>query len=180
MANRQDNNDSGPNPLLIFAILSGILVIVVMIVFVVIVIGGVTSTNKSPSSPDPYSVSTRPLPNVTNAGALLPKQLGKFQRGALTGTLDDYKATYKNGDYQIEISGSQAISVPLAKALVNTALKADSAAAIVQRQVNSDPSYYLTNSQGAIHYVWSHYRWFFDVKANSQAALDEFMKVFQY
>jgi hypothetical protein len=180
MANRQDNDDSGPNPLLIFAILSAILVLIVMIVFVVVIISATSSTNKLSATNGPYNVAVRPIPNVSNTTALLPKQLDKFQRGALTGTIDNFKATYKNGDYQIDISGSQAISVILAQSYVNSALQKDGAAAMVQRQQNSDPSYYLTTGTGAVHFVWSHYRWFFDVKANSQAALDEFMKVFKY
>lgn len=182
MTNRRDDDDSGLNPLLIFAILSGILVLIVMVVFVIVIIAAAssTSTSRVATTNGPYNIAARPLPSVPNAATLLPKQLDKFQRGSLTGTLDNFKATYKNGDYQIDISGTQAISVVLAQSYVDSALRKDGAAAIIQRQQNSDPSYYLTTGSGAIRLVWSHYRWFFDVKANSQAALDEFMKVFKY
>ncbi len=43
-----------------------------------------------------------------------------------------------------------------------------------------DPSYYLNNAnKGAVRFVWSHDRWYFDVQANSQQGLDDFMRDFK-
>ena len=180
MARQQDDDNDGLNPLLIFAVISAIFVVVIMIIFIVVIVIGASAVTSSSKINGPYDVLSRPLPKVSSATALLPKQLGSFQRGTLNGTLDDYQTTYKSGDYQIDISGSQAISVALAQAYVNKAMQAENTASIVLRQLNPDPSYYITSGKGPVHYVWSHYIWFFNVKANSQAALDEFMKVFKY
>lgn len=180
MSGRHDKDDDGPNPLLIFAVLSGIFVFVIMVIFIIVLVLGAGSVTSSSNINGPYDVVTRPLPNAATAAALFPKQLGSFQRGTLTGGLNDFTVTYKSGDHQVQMSGSQAISVALAQTYVSNALQQETALSIVQRQVSSDPSYYLGSGKGTVHFVWSHYIWYFNVKANSQAALDEFMKVFKY
>ncbi len=180
MAKRQNRDDDGPNPLLIFAVLSAIFVLIVMIVFIVVVIIGATAVTSPTNTKGPYNVAARLVPTTDNAATLLPKQIGGFQRGPLTGSIDEFQATYKSGSDQIDISGSRSVSVALAQALVNNAMQTDNAGGIVQRSTGTDPSYYLTTGKGPIHFVWSHYIWYFNVKANSQAALDEFMKVFKY
>src|SRR5690242_464869 len=126
MQNRQNSEHNEPNPLLIFAILSGIFVLIVMVVFIAVIFMGAASLNKPPVSNGPYNLVARPLPeanNVKNAGLLLPKQLGDFQRGTLNGTLDNFKTTYQKGDYRIDISGSQAVSVVSAQAYVNRTMQ---------------------------------------------------------
>lgn len=180
MAKRQTNDEEPLNPLLIFAIISTGFVLIIMVIFIVLVAVGANSVTNPKDTKGPYDVIARLVPTVDNAAALLPKQLGSFQRGPLTGSIDDFQATYKSSDFQIDISGSRAISVASAQAYVKNALQANDASAIAQRDLDSDPAYYLTSGKGRIHYVWSHYIWYFNVTASSQAALDEFMKVFKY
>jgi len=180
MSRRQDNEDDGPSPLLIFAVLSGIFVMVIMVIFIVVIVIGASALTSSSDTNGPYNTVARPLPKVSTEAVLFPKQLGNFQRKTMTGDLNEFTATYKTDVYQIDISGAQAVSVPLAQAYVNDALEKDTSVSVIKRQMSSDPSYYLGLGKNTVHYIWSHYIWFFNVKANSQAALDEFMKVFKY
>jgi hypothetical protein len=175
------DNDA-PNPFNVFIILSVIVVVVVMIgLGVLIAISLASSSNNAVSRENgPYNVSLRPIPQVTQAKDVLPESIGEFKRDNLTGTIKQFKATYKKGDQAIEIEGAQLINFRAAQANVTDVANTVGSGNTPYRKLNADPSYLLTVGTGAIRYAWSHERWFFDIKANSQTALDEFMKVFKY
>jgi hypothetical protein len=173
--------DDAPNPFNVFIILSIIVVVIIMIVFAVLIMISVSSSSSTARRENgPYGVALRPIPEATQAIQVLPETLGNFKRDKLTGTIKDFKATYKKGDYSVEIRGELMVNLRAAQASVADLANVVGIGNTPYRQLNGDPSYFLTAGNGAIRYAWSHNRWFFDIKANSQAALDEFMKVFKY
>jgi hypothetical protein len=174
--------DDAPNPFNVFIILSIIVVVIIMIIFAVLIMIGFSGarSNTVRSQDGPYGVALRPIPEFTQAIQILPETLGDFKRDKVTGTIKDFKTTYKKGNDVIEIRGEQMVNVRAAQATVADLASTVGIGNSPYRQLNTDPSYFLTINNGAVRYAWSHNRWVFDIKANSQAALDDFMKVFKY
>jgi hypothetical protein len=126
----------------------------------------------------PYGLTIHPIPSAVQAMDLLPEQFGSFQSLPITGTLKDFKTIYTNGSHTIELSGTSSINLlPPSPAWAMLRGCLNKAA---QRELEQDPSYYLTSGEGTIRLAWSHGYWFFDITASSQQALDEFMRVFPY
>jgi hypothetical protein len=175
-------DDDAPNPFNIFIIMSIIVVVVVMIGFAILLMISVTSSNSNAVRREngPYGVALRPIPEANQAVQVLPETLGDFKRDKLNGTIKEFKTVYRKGEHTIEITGEQMVNLRAAQASVSDLANSVGAGNTPYRQLNADPSYVLTAGNGAIRYVWSHNRWFFDIKASSQAALDDFMKVFKY
>lgn len=174
--------DDGPSPFNIFIILSVIVVAVAMLVFAGLAIMRVSGVGDSATSREhgPYGISARPIPVALQAKDLLPEKFGDFKRGPITGKISDFKTTYTKGDLQISLAGSSAVNLRAAQASVSDVARAVGAGKNVQRQLDQDPSYYIINDAGLVRFAWSHGYWFFDVTANSQQALDEFMREFPY
>lgn len=175
-------DDDAPNPLNVFLLLSVAVVVVMMIgLGVLIVISLVNSSgNTARRENGPYNLLMRPVPELTQVREALPETIGEFKRGNLTGTIAEFSATYQKGEYVIEIEGAQAVNVRAAQANVADVAEAGGSGTTPNQRLNTDPSFFLTTGSGSIRYAWSHNRWFFDIKASSQAALDEFMRVFKY
>ena len=175
-------DDDAPNPFNVFIILSIIVVVVVMIGFAILIMISVASSSSNTTRREngPYGVVLRPIPEFNQATQVLPETLGEFKRDRLNGTIKEFKTTYRKGEHVIEITGEQMVHVRAAQANVADLANTIGSGNTPYRQLNADPSYILTVGSGTIRYVWSHNRWFFDIKANSQAALDDFMKVFKY
>jgi hypothetical protein len=174
--------DDAPNPFNVFIILSIVVVVIIMIVFAILIMISVVSANSNTARREngPYSVVLRPIPEATQAIQVLPEMLGDFQRDKINGSIKDFKATYKKDNDVVEIRSQQMVNVRAAQATVADLASTVGIGNTPYRQLNADPSYFLTVSNGTVRYVWSHNRWLFDIKANSQAALDDFMKVFKY
>jgi hypothetical protein len=175
-----ERDDDVSNVMLIFirasAVFVGLAVIVLIALFVISRLSGESDT----SNPAPYSIASRPLPNVGQLGDLLPDQLGSFKRTSLAGGLADFSAVYTNGNSKITIAGSQAVSNRAAQAGVSQVLRTAGRASNSQL-TDTDPSYYLSlQDNGPSRFAWSHGRWFFDIQATSRSALDDFMRVFKY
>ena len=179
----QSSTDNGPNPLIIFVLLSIVIVVLGIVGFVVLIVASTASTGGSQLSGDagPYNLAQRIIPvDNTAPKVLLPTQIGDFKRGVLYGDLQDFKMTYVSGNYKIDLEGSQEVNISAAQAAVADVGRVVGLGVALKRQLNQDPSYFLSGKSGAIRFTWSHGRWFFDIKANSQQALDEFMKGFKY
>jgi hypothetical protein len=178
MSQQRDEEQSGI--FMAFLGISAVIVTLVVIGLIVLFAISQVSTKPQSSGSDPYSLAYRALPTVTGIGELLPATLGAFKRNALSGSFETFSATYTSGKDKITLTGSQAVSVRAAQAMVAQAARSASGSVTSQR-LNTDPSYFLSSSaKGPVRLIWSRYRWFFDVQATSQAALDEFMKVFKY
>ena len=180
MAQKREDR-SGPDPVMIFVLITIAFVVVAVIgLGALFLIGRISGETASQQNAPPYDVLLRSVPTANRAVDLLPEQLGPFKRGPVTGTIQNFSASYANSNDKIDISGSQAVSFRAAQADVGLVDHDNKLTNLVQRQLNQDPSYILTGGTGAVRFAWSHERWFFDVKASSQAALDAFMKVFKY
>lgn len=179
MAQQRDNR--GPDPITIFVLMSIGFVVIAMIGFVVLLILGRTNAQVTIQQDTmPYDIILRPTPSAQRAVDLLPEKLGAFKRGPVTGTISQYQATYTNGKDKIDISGSREVSFRAAQYDVSQINQTNSVPNVIQHQVNQNPSFILTGGTGPVRFIWSIDRWFFDVKASSQAALDAFMAVFKY
>ncbi|MEP7285159.1 MAG: hypothetical protein ABI947_05260 [Chloroflexota bacterium] len=179
----QSSTDNGPNPLIIFVLLSVVIVVLGMVGFIVLIVASTSSAGGSQLLGDggPYNLAQRIVPDDdTPPKVLLPTQIGTFKRDILYGDLQDFKMTYTSGDYKINLEGSQEVNISAAQAAVADVSRVVGLGAAIKRQLNQDPSYFLVNKDGTIRFSWSHGRWFYDIKANSQQALDEFMKGFKY
>ena len=183
MTNRHNQSDSGPDPLIIFVVLSSLLVVTTLIAFgALIIISASQSSGSTSTEFGPYNVAQRPIPNVPDPSRLLPATLSDFKRKVLSGGGQDYKATYLSGSNQIVIAISEGVSLRVVQAYVSTAAQTVKDAKITNSVLSGDPSYFVATGTDSTstRLVWSHDRWFFDVTANSQPALDAFMKVFKY
>jgi hypothetical protein len=122
------------------------------------------------------------VPDARTPEALLPLQLGRFQRESLSGSIDDFQAVYSGGADRIVVQGSRAVSYAAAQLGVSRLFDELGAANIVQRIGMGDSrySFYLSQVAGGVRYAWSHLEWYFDVQASSRQALDDFMNSFQY
>lgn len=181
MAQQREERE-GPDPATIFVLITIVFVIVAMIGFAALfLIGRVNTSTSTDSGNIPYAINERPLPTVNRAVDLLFEQLGPFKRGPVTGTIQNYSATYTNGNNdKIDISGSQEVSFRAAQNDVAMVERNNKLTSVIQRQLNQDPSFIQTGGSGPVYLAWSHERWYFYIKASSQAALDAFMKVFRY
>jgi hypothetical protein len=172
--------DDVSNVMLFFARASAVFVGVAVLALIGLFIASRLSTGSSGSNAVPYNVDSRPLPKVSQVGELLPEQLGPFKRTGLKGTLPDFSATYTRGGDTITLAGSQAVSVRAAQAGVAQVARS-SGRANTSQLTDTDPSYYLHITEGGpSRYAWSHNRWFFDIRASSRTALDDFMREFKY
>lgn len=167
--------------LMIFAVASSVIVVIVIIALVVVMVNFSQQNAISPVA-GPYNLPNRPAPQASTPEALLPPQLGRFQREALTGSIDDFQAVYSSGADRIAIQGSRAVSYAAAQLGVSRIFDELGAANIVQRigMGNSRISFYLSQVAGGVRYAWNHLEWFFDIQASSRQALDDFMNSFQY
>lgn len=165
--------------MMLFAVISSVFVIIIVVVFVVAILAG-NVANRQPTAANLYNVTTRPLPTVNKLSDLLPATLGRFKRGALSGSFQNFSATYQSGTDSVKISGSQGISVQAA--LASVAQVATAAGHTGNESLNVDPSYYLSTApgNGPARFAWSHYVWFFDAQAGTKTALDDFMTAFPY
>jgi hypothetical protein len=177
LADQQDDDKS--RILVIFLAISAIVVLIAVIGLVAIIVFGKMSPSTSGSSAaSPYNLKARPLPELKTLNDLLPPQLGSYKRTASTGDMQDFSATYVKEDHKIVLTGSQAVNVRAAQVGVKNAA---SSGGFTAEELDQDPSYFLSApANGPARYVWSHNRWFFDIKASSKAALDDFMTVFKY
>jgi hypothetical protein len=175
----REKDDDVSNIMLIFVRGSAILVGLAVLALIALFIVSRLSPGPGPSDPGPYNVASRPVPNVGALEDLLPTQLGPFKRTSLAGALSDFSAVYTRGTDKITIVGSQAVSVRAAQEGVSRVVRTSGRGA--NQLEGADPSYYLTlRDGGPSQYAWSHGRWFFDIQATSQSALDEFMRAFKY
>lgn len=178
---RPDQEERIAAGLMIFAVVSSLIVMAVIIVLVVVMLNSARPNAISPVA-GPYNLSSRPVPQANTPEALLPPQLGRFQRETLTGSMDDFQATYSSGADRIAIRGSRAVSYAAAQLGVSVILDQLGPANIVQRIGMGDSriSFYLSQVEGGVRYAWNHLEWFFDMQASSRQALDDFMNSFQY
>lgn len=168
--------------LMIFAIASSVFVIGVIGLFLFFVLRSVNRPVPGLSNVNPYEVAGRPLPTAQQPGELLPPTLGNWQRRTLNGRIDNFSATYTNGDNTISLRGSQSVSLVAAVYSVRQVAQTNGPANLAERILDGDlnHSYYLTATASGVRFAWSHDRWFFDIKATSREALDDFMKIFKY
>jgi hypothetical protein len=169
------------NGLMIFAVISSVVVVVVIIALIVVMFSVAQENVISPVA-GPYNLPSRPVPDATTAEALFPPQLGRFQRETLSGSLDDFQASYSSGADRIAIQGSHAVSYAAAQLGVTQVFDQFGPANIMQRIGMGDSrySFYLSQVEGGVRYAWNHLEWFFDIQASSRQALDDFMDSFQY
>ncbi|MCC7208248.1 MAG: hypothetical protein IT323_13145 [Anaerolineae bacterium] len=181
--NTPEQEERTATGLMVFAVVSSALVVLVMIALVVVMLNVAQQDVVSPAV-GPYDAPNRPVPDasITTSEALLPPQLGRFQRETIIGGLDDFHAIYTSGGDRIEIQGSRAVSY--AAAQLGVMLVEDQAGpANVARRIGlgeTHYSFYLSQVEGGVRYAWSHLEWFFDIQASSRQALDDFMDLFQY
>ena len=175
-----DQDDERTRIITLFLLASAVLVTAAVIVFAVVIVAGRTGAASQVTNGLPYNLNSRPYPTTTDLAQILPPTLGKFKRSLFSGSLSDFSATYTADVGKIMLSGSQTVSLALAEFSVQQASK--TVTGLSNKDLGSgDPSYFLLAPEtGPARYVWSHNRWYFDVKATSKAALDEFMKVFKY
>jgi hypothetical protein len=178
----EEDADNRLNPMTLIIVLSVVVVGIVVAIFAVLYIIGRNTSDASQGVLVPYSIATRLVPTTTVVAEILPEQLGNFKRGPITGSIQNYKASYTNGTDKIDLAGSQGVSLRAAQASVANIAQLGNSSSPIQHQLYRDPSfaYILGSGTGPVRLAWSHDRWFFDVKADSQAALDRFMGVFKY
>jgi len=169
----------------VIMVVSGVSALVVIVLLVAggyFVIQALTAPARSGNSTIPYGINARPVPNPTSLDALLKPALGQFRRTTVGGSIANFTAQYSNGTDRITISGSEAVSLIAAVASVQKMLQTYGQSGLQQRIEDSDTSYsyYLNTSSSRPIFAWSHERWFFSIQASSKAALDEFMKFFEY
>lgn len=169
------------NILLMFIGGSAVLVAITLIIFLVILALGKLPITGQRSDFGPYNVVNRLVPTTNQLDQLLPDQVGGFKRASIGGNIQAFSATYTRGTDQITLVGSQAVSLRAAQASVAQVARSEGMVSSTNQRLNQDPSYYLSDARkNALHFVWSHDRWYFDVQATSQQALDDFMKDFKY
>jgi hypothetical protein len=174
-------NDDGPNPAMIFIILSVVFVLLTVLAFgALLLLRQVNFQSALGGDTIPYNLAVRPVPNAKTAADLLPQTLGNFKRGAITGNIQDFQTTYTNGTDKIQLSGSQTVSLVEAQAFVSMFEQANKLTGKENHLLNSDPSFVEIQGATLVQLAWSHNRYYFAIKAPSQAALDAFMQVFKY
>lgn len=176
--------ESGPRPnvlILIFILVS--FVLVAGLLFFLYSISKTTSSDSG--GPVPYNVNSRLLPTTTNIRELFPQTLGAFTRKAVNGDLSGSDATrfgasYASGKDTITINGIRESST---NQMMNDFSQLLPKVVGTDRSTNTQRSFayvIATTNGGTVRFVYARGFWLFDLAASSRAALDEFMKVFQY
>ncbi len=167
--------------LMVFAVVSSVLMVIAIGIIIYVLGMFVTQLNRRPE-PMPFNILNRPLPTVDRAAQLFPERLPPFQRTRFTGTLPNFAAEYAAGNDVIRIRGSQAVSLAAAQGQVF--IVADQLGLANRAQLlepaKLDGAYYYTVFRTEALLVYSRQRWFFEIRATSEAALAAFMSVFPY
>lgn len=167
---------------MIFAAVSSLIVLALLVGLLVVVSNLVARLAQPVRDFGPYNLAARPIPFVGFVGDLLPPTLGNFTRQTLEGDLQKFRAVYVRGEDQVAIEGSQAVSLAAAQASVNLVQQRDfqgnSRSLIEPSRLGF--SFYMYSKADRARLAYSRDRWFFDITASSQRALDDFMGVFQY
>lgn len=171
---------------------AGFLLVTLLVVFLIVVGNQSTRAGNSPGNSAKnvvYGLDRRGVPvRIQNPTDLFPQTYGKFTRKAVSGTLrgqtaaGTFKATYTRDKDTIEISGARDNNYAQAEADMRRGV----AQLGVPAQVTTlDPTFgYATIPAAAAnspaYLLYFHANWYWSITASSQAALDDFMKVFPY
>jgi hypothetical protein len=179
----EEQEERRATALMIFAVASSLVVLALVGLFVFLITREMSAASPVSSNTNPYNISVRQLPTGQQPGELMPQTLGKWQRKTLGGRIENFGATYASGAETITIQGSRAVSLVAAVFSVRLVERSNGPANIASRIIDSDLnySYYFSAApNGTVRFAWSHDLWFFDVRASSREALDDFMKIFKY
>jgi hypothetical protein len=179
---QQTTEERSATTLMIFAAVSSLIVLALIGAFLIFVASVAVRNAEGTRGAMPYDVAFRKVPTTENTFALFPDTLGRFQRTALDGTIQNFRVTYGSGSDLIRLRGSEAVTMVAAQASVQQISESSGRANTAQFIEDSEPgySYYLNVTDGLVRFAWSHNRWFFDIQATSKNALDDFMKMFEY
>jgi len=168
--------------LMIFAVVSSLVVVAILIGLLAVVGSLVVRFRQPVRDFGPYNIAARRSPMVAFVGDLLPPALGNFTRVSLQGDLQKFKAVYERGAERISVEGAQAVSLAAAQASVMRVQESDSrrGARSMIETARLGFSFYTYGDAERARLAYNRDRWFFDIIATSQRALDDFMKVFQY
>jgi hypothetical protein len=130
----------------------------------------------------PYGIATRPIPFNPLKDTLLPPVAGPYSRQLVASQGSGHTATYDVNGVWVQVHAAMYPSADDARAQV--------AAMVAQTENFSGTRTYLTgiatsfvrvySSDGTARLAYNRDKYFFDVQANSHAALDTFMVSFPY
>lgn len=167
----------------------GFLLIVGLVVFIAVIVSQNNRANNNSSGGGVktviYELDRRGLPTKANSATdLFPQTFGAFTRKAASGTIrgqaaGTFQASYARNKDAINIVGSRDNNYAQAEAdMRNGVLQAGLASQIIT--LDTTFGYTLSTSNGEVHLIYFHGNWYWNITANSQTALDDFMKVFPY
>ena len=151
----------------------------------------------SPDGPIPYQIDQRPMPSGEDLETLLPVQVGPFRRGTIDHP-DDVRNTiikvqYSSGGGGLFGSGG-GISVTIG--IYDNPNGAQEAIVVAQGEVsafeehpddqlslNTEPSFFKSNTPRGTFMAWTRGGYYFDVSAHArsgEADLERFMEAFPY
>ncbi len=167
----------------------GFLLIVIMIVFIVVIVNQNTrsgGTEGGGSKSVIYGLYLRPLPpaRINGTNDLFPQTYGQFTRKAGTTTIrgqgtGTFQASYSRNKDVIDITGARDNNYAQAEADMRRAIAQMGGTSQVVT-LDTTFGYTLISSDKQAQLIWFHANWYWNITANSKAALDDFMKVFPY
>lgn len=165
---------------------AGILFVIAAVLFFGFIVSqGGSGTSSAPSAVAPYGLNLRPVPTTQNIQELFPAQLGPFTRKAVTGTLSGntatkFSASYQRGKDTVAVAGARDNTYGQAQADMEAAVARVAEANGIVRIGTSFGYLIATDPKSSVHLIYHHTFWYFEIVANSQQALDDFVKVFPY
>lgn len=133
----------------------------------------------------PFSINLRPQPTGSNLETLIPRVVGTFNRGAISGNADPFSGEDVNIEYK---SGKDTVFFGFA--ITETLEDADEAVKITREEaVNSKISikgeqYQISKNLSYFKIAgfmsWTRGKYFFYAKAKNEQVLKNFMKAFPY
>jgi hypothetical protein len=174
--------------LVLILMAGGFLLIVVVGVFIAVIVS--QSSNRGSSTGRDirtavYNLEKREIPTrATSPNTLFPQTFGTFTRKSATGTLrgqvaGTFQALYARDKDTVDIIGARDNNYAQAEAdMKRAAAQYGPTNQIIS--IDATLSYVLITSPTEVRLIYSHANWYWNIKASSQAVLDDFMKVFPY
>ncbi len=150
-----------------------------------------TVETQPPSISVPYNLDKRPMPEGDNIDRLLPRQIGKFQRGEPRGDIHDVMyIEYSDGRIEICLSLAICNSPEDAQSGVDTARleSADVTESVEASSIGTEPSFHKTRFNNprmgttgkGTGITWNRGRYYFSADARTDEILNQFMENFPY
>ncbi len=178
-------DDLGGRGGLFIGLLIGIslLLIAGLLIFLIFI---ATRPSSSAAVQSPYDISVRPLPTNNDIRQMMPSQVGSFTRATVSGNLNNaltgtVNATYtgaNSSNLVVKASRDTHTDQAIAEVTIQSGLLG--ASDRVTGQATDYSFAMITEKGGAVHYIYAHAFWVFNITANNRATLDAFMKAFPY